>query len=120
VFMPLFIWLVRKNAALVAALIGVLMFLYRDFYLLVPFGIGIILARHSVQAGDFFRRLPLRGKWGFLGAAVLFYNVSFWALEFQDHGRWTWCAASIGCVFFLIAALGNERIRTILCAKPFL
>jgi peptidoglycan/LPS O-acetylase OafA/YrhL len=119
--MPIILFLVRRN---VLALIGAqaaAMVIYRDSYLYVPFLLGVILARYSVEFSQPIKKLGIAGKWTLLAVGLLLYNIRYLVpgeVHFRD--RWMWCTATIGCALILLTAMGSNRIRSLFLEKPFI
>jgi peptidoglycan/LPS O-acetylase OafA/YrhL len=119
ILMPVMLWLLRKNplwlmAATIAAVVA-----YHESYLYVPFVAGVLLARYAAEAAAFFRRLSPSVKWAFFILGLLIYNVRFlWGFSLL-YDRPKWCVATVGCTLLLIACLGSDRLKALLCRRVF-
>jgi peptidoglycan/LPS O-acetylase OafA/YrhL len=93
-----------------------------DFFMTIHFIsmfiIGGLLAKYRHELVGWYRSLKARSRYGLLGIAVLCYT-SFWLAGAPVVMGWTpdW-AISLGVAIFIIAAIGSNKIATVLLLKP--
>jgi peptidoglycan/LPS O-acetylase OafA/YrhL len=91
---------------------------FMTIHFISMFIIGGLLAKYRHELVGWYRSLKARSRYGLLGIAVLFYTCS-WLVHMPVIIGWTpdW-AISLGVAIFIIAAIGSDKIATVLLWKP--